>query len=99
MEAGGPLVVAVTVAAELTAIVLLVLTRLPLVRQPKVQSRHLESEDGMSLALDVRPPSLLSQDAPRVLMPELQLMHARLLKPLSEAVELATEKIMPLASR
>jgi hypothetical protein len=99
VEADGPLVVAVIVAAELTAMELLVLTRLPLVRQLKTQSRHLESEDAKILALDVLLPSLLSQDDPQVRMPALQLMHARPPSPPKESAEFATEKTMPPVSR
>jgi hypothetical protein len=96
VEADGPLVVAVTVVVVPTATALLVLTRLPPVRQPKAQSRHLESEDATSLALDALLLSQLSQDAPQALMPVLQLTLVRLLK---LAVELATEKRMPPVSR
>lgn len=99
VEADAPPVVAVTVAVEPTATALPVLTKLPLVRQLKVQSRHLESEDAKSLALDVLLLSLLSQDVPQALIPVPQPMRARLPKPPSEAVEPATEMRMSMVSR
>lgn len=99
VEADAPPVVAVTVAVEPTATALPVLTKLPLVRQLKVQSRHLESEDAKSLALDVLLLSLLSQDVPPALIPVPLPMRARLPKPPSEAVEPATEMRMSMVSR
>ena len=97
VEADGPLVVAGTVAVELTAMVPLLPTRLPLDRPHKAQSRPPENEDVMSLVLDVPPRFPRSQDDP--LAPTLvrQLMRARLPRPPSEAVERVMARRTPVS--
>lgn len=97
VEADGPLVVAGTVVVGHT-VTLPLLTRLPLGRHLTAQSRHLESEDGRRLAVDVLLPSLRSQDG----LPAqtvLRLMHGKPLRHPSEAVQLATVKTTLLESR
>jgi hypothetical protein len=91
VEVDGPLVVAGTVAVELTAMDPLLPTRLPLDRPPKAQSRHLEIGDATNLARDVPLLFPRSRDGPLAPTPVL-LMHARLPRHPSAAVELATER-------